>query len=55
MDNYFFMLPAFRLVDGDSESSGRAEVFHDGVWGTVCDDNFNQQAADMVCRSLGYP
>ena len=48
------MFPEFRLVGGDTEASGRVEVSYNGVWGTVCDDNFNQQAADMVCRSLGY-
>ena len=48
------MFSEFRLVGGDSENSGRVEVAFGGVWGTVCDDNFNQMAADMVCRSMGY-
>lgn len=44
-----------RLVDGHgSASQGRVEVFYNGSWGTVCDDNFNQSAAAVVCSHLGY-
>jgi len=43
-----------RLAGGSSEHAGRLEVYHDGVWGTVCDDNFNDAAARVVCNSLGF-
>ncbi|XP_011143294.1 uncharacterized protein LOC105185459 isoform X2 [Harpegnathos saltator] len=43
-----------RLVDGDSPLQGRVEVRHHGVWGTVCDDDFTNTAAAVICRSLGY-
>lgn len=43
-----------RLVGGDSKS-GRVEVFHNGEWGKICDDDWNLQNADVICRMLGFP
>ena len=49
----------FRLVvdpNGDGWS-GRVETWYNGNWGTVCNDNFdeNNQAARVFCKSLGLP
>ncbi|XP_030847040.1 deleted in malignant brain tumors 1 protein [Strongylocentrotus purpuratus] len=45
---------AIRLVDGPSNSEGRIEVLYNGIWGTVCDNLFDMNAAYIACRSLGF-
>ncbi|XP_015212610.1 deleted in malignant brain tumors 1 protein-like isoform X2 [Lepisosteus oculatus] len=42
-----------KLVNGHNNCSGRVEVFHKGQWGTVCDRNWNSEAARVVCREVG--
>ena len=45
---------ALRLVDGRSSNEGRVEICINGVWGSVCDDGWNNNDARVVCRQLGY-
>ena len=43
-----------RLMGGAGVNEGRVEVYCNGVWGTVCDEGFDEEEATTVCRQLGY-
>uniref|UniRef100_A0A667ZBY7 SRCR domain-containing protein n=1 Tax=Myripristis murdjan TaxID=586833 RepID=A0A667ZBY7_9TELE len=42
-----------RLVNGNSLCSGRVEVKSNQLWSSVCEDDFDHQDAQVVCRELG--
>jgi len=45
-----------RLVGrGAAANQGRLEVYRYGEWGTVCDDHFHNNEAQVACRQYGYP
>ncbi|KAM6992566.1 scavenger receptor cysteine-rich type 1 protein M130-like [Tautogolabrus adspersus] len=41
-----------RLMNGTNRCSGRVEVYHDGQWGTICDDRWGMQEAAVACREM---
>ena len=34
--------------------AGRLEIRYNDTWGTVCDDEFNEAAAAVACKMLGF-
>lgn len=44
--------PLVRLVAGQSSLEGVVEVYHDGSWGTICSDGWNNKAAKVLCKEL---
>lgn len=43
-----------RLIGGRKASEGRIEVKYNGVWGSICSQNFSLTEAMVVCRSIGF-
>ena len=44
-----------RLVGGSVSHEGTVHYCGAGVWGSVCNDNWDSSNALVVCRQLGLP
>ena len=42
-----------RLAGSNQAGEGRLEVYFRGVWGTVCNDSFDDTDASVACYHLG--
>lgn len=57
--HFFFVITAIctqgdiRLVGGSTEYEGRIELCNNNAWGTICDDSFATNDANVACRQLG--
>ena len=40
---------------GDYDWTGRVDLFFRGEWRSVCDDKWDKNEANIVCKQLGFP
>jgi len=45
---------SLRLEGSDVAHEGRLEIYHHGVWGTICSHGFDNRDATVACRTLGF-
>ena len=42
-----------RLAGSENFHEGRVEIRYDTRWGTVCDDGWDIDDGDVICKMLG--
>ncbi|KAH3847501.1 hypothetical protein DPMN_089824 [Dreissena polymorpha] len=52
--SYPLYIQEIRLVDGNSTFDGRVEIKVFNTWGTVCNDLFGIEEANVICKMIGF-
>ena len=42
------------LTGGQSPTEGIVEICFGGIWGSICDNGWDERDARVACRQLGY-
>ncbi|XP_011871663.1 PREDICTED: lysyl oxidase homolog 3 [Vollenhovia emeryi] len=45
---------AVKLVGGEHAGEGNVEILHNRQWGNICDDEWDDAEANVVCKQLGF-
>ena len=43
-----------RLMGGTAMYEGRVEICYNETWGTICDEYWSTNAANVACKQLGF-
>ena len=56
MPAIIFASPITGVDNGRTYTQGYVQILHNGEWGSICDDRFDQNnnGANVVCKMMGY-